>query len=467
MALEQAQYNVVNNTNLSVLGVDDLTHMISEYPFFAPAQFLLALKQKEKSSYSYHSQIQKAALFFSNPMWLQYQLHNGTIQEPVLEKVDLNNHELTETAIPTTSEKPIVTEIAEPKAAIEATSIVYQSIPTIEAEVTKTVPLISDEVNASTITNVETEVTHIDTIVPEITNLHKDVAAIIPEPEILPVSPMQPTSVITTVQENGVVDYTAYALSNSLRDEPITAPTVPSTNANFENKPAFAIPTLEAVKKMLNVNSIDASTAATIVNQPTKNNASTIPAYTFNGFSDNTISTNAVTLSEAAYHEDDNDTSVLEEEEEKNHTNNIASVLSHQISDFKKPITEDTKLEFETEPLFKVDYFASQGIKIDLTKQPQDKLTIQLRRFTDWLKQIKGQSPNPQDLGTDPELEKAIANIAKASIAAREIVTETMADVFIKQGKVDKAIQLYIKLSFLDPQKSAYFAQKIQQLKGI
>jgi hypothetical protein len=42
-----------------------------------------------------------------------------------------------------------------------------------------------------------------------------------------------------------------------------------------------------------------------------------------------------------------------------------------------------------------------------------------------------------------------------------------MADVFIKQGKVDKAIQLYIKLSFLDPHKSAYFATKIQQLKGI
>jgi hypothetical protein len=177
------------------------------------------------------------------------------------------------------------------------------------------------------------------------------------------------------------------------------------------------------------------------------------------------LAPNAVALSEA--YSEEEDIAVLEEEEEKNHTNNISAVLSNQMADFKKPITEETKLEFESEPLFKVDYFASQGIKIDLTKQPQDKLTIQLRRFTDWLKQIKGQSPNPQDLGTDPELEKAIANIAKASIAAREIVTETMADVFIKQGKVDKAIQLYIKLSFLDPHKSAYFAGKIQQLKGI
>ena len=36
-----------------------------------------------------------------------------------------------------------------------------------------------------------------------------------------------------------------------------------------------------------------------------------------------------------------------------------------------------------------------------------------------------------------------------------------------KQGKLDKAIQLYIKLSFLNTDKSAYFATKIQQLKGI
>ena len=83
------------------------------------------------------------------------------------------------------------------------------------------------------------------------------------------------------------------------------------------------------------------------------------------------------------------------------------------------------------------------------------------------MKQIKKTDTNPQDLGTDPELEKAIQNIAKTSIEAKEIVTETMADVFIKQGKVSKAIQLYIKLSFLDPTKSTYFASKIQQLKGI
>jgi len=137
------------------------------------------------------------------------------------------------------------------------------------------------------------------------------------------------------------------------------------------------------------------------------------------------------------------------------------------MADFKKPVTQEAKLDYETEPAYTVDYFASQGIKADLTKQPQDKLTIQLLKFTDWLKIIKKSNPNPTDLGTDPELENAIQGIAQTSNEAREIITETMADVFVKQGKIDKAVQLYIKLSFLEPDKSAYFAAKIQELKGI
>ena len=151
----------------------------------------------------------------------------------------------------------------------------------------------------------------------------------------------------------------------------------------------------------------------------------------------------------------------------ENQMEKYASLLSHQVSDFKKPVEENAKLDFEMEPYYTIDYFASQGIKVDLTQQPQDKLTKQLLKFTDWLKKMKTVSPNPQDLGTDPELEKAIQGIAQTSNEAKEIATETMAEVFVKQGKIDKAVQLYIKLSFLDPEKSSYFAAKIQQLKGM
>ena len=149
----------------------------------------------------------------------------------------------------------------------------------------------------------------------------------------------------------------------------------------------------------------------------------------------------------------------------------ISANFSSQLAGFKKSFNQapakDAKLDFEREPYYTIDYFASQGIKADLSQMPQDRLTRQLLTFTDWLKKMKVVSPNPQDLGTDPELENAIREIAQTSNEAKEIATETMAEVFVKQGKIDKAVQLYIKLSFLDPKKSSYFASKIQQLKGM
>jgi hypothetical protein len=145
----------------------------------------------------------------------------------------------------------------------------------------------------------------------------------------------------------------------------------------------------------------------------------------------------------------------------------ISHLLSTQLADFKKPVKEEEELEIAKEPMHTIDYFASQGIKIDLSKIPQDKLTTHLRRFTDWLKYMKHDNPNPIDLGTNQDLEEAVEIIANTSNEQKEIVTETMADVLQKQGQLDKAIQLYIKLSFLNPEKSAYFASKIQHLKGI
>lgn len=151
---------------------------------------------------------------------------------------------------------------------------------------------------------------------------------------------------------------------------------------------------------------------------------------------------------------------------EEDANNKIAAILQAQLEAFKQPVAENESI-VTPQAHHMVDYFESQGIKIDLTQIPQDKLTAKLRKFTDWLRQMKNHNPNPVDLGTDPALETAVSAIAQTSNEMKEVVTETMADVLLKQGQVDKAIQLYIKLSFLNPEKSAYFAAKIQELKGI
>ncbi len=142
----------------------------------------------------------------------------------------------------------------------------------------------------------------------------------------------------------------------------------------------------------------------------------------------------------------------------------ISSLLSGQAEEFNKPVTEEAQIKIETEPLHSVDYFASQGIKID-EKKEENSLDKKVHKFTDWLRQMKRINPQPVDLGTDSEEESFVANIAASSNQTKEIITESMAEVLVKQNKKDKALEIYEKLSLLYPLKNAYFAAKIQQIK--
>lgn len=119
----------------------------------------------------------------------------------------------------------------------------------------------------------------------------------------------------------------------------------------------------------------------------------------------------------------------------------------------------------DLEPYHTVDYFASQGIKVDIIVEPKDKLGKQLKSFTDWLKTMKRIGPTPANLSINTEAEKKVLHHAASSITKDEIITETMAEVLAKQGKIDKAIEVYKQLHLINPDKNAYFAVKIQQLK--
>ena len=123
--------------------------------------------------------------------------------------------------------------------------------------------------------------------------------------------------------------------------------------------------------------------------------------------------------------------------------------------------TEDT-ISFE--PLHTSDYFASVGIKFNEEVKPGDKLGKQLKSFTDWLKTMK-KIHNDQ---LPPQSEQSvivIQQMAEKSNTENEVLTETMADILLQQGKRTKAIEVYKKLSLLNPSKSAYFATKIDHIK--
>jgi hypothetical protein len=149
------------------------------------------------------------------------------------------------------------------------------------------------------------------------------------------------------------------------------------------------------------------------------------------------------------------------------HNQRIASVLQEHLADFKKPVSEDTPVPIESEPYHTIDYFASQGIKLTAEQLSQDHFSVKVKKFTDWLKQMKRIAPQQIEVDMDEAAERKVKTIAAGSNEPKEVVTETMAEVLAKQGMADKAIEVYEKLSFLYPSKSAYFASQIEQLKGI
>lgn len=70
----------------------------------------------------------------------------------------------------------------------------------------------------------------------------------------------------------------------------------------------------------------------------------------------------------------------------------------------------------------------------------------------------------PEELGDSPTV--PVEDLAKKSIKSDDsLYTETMAVIFEKQGRFDRAIDIYEKLISRNPEKSSTFAIRISELK--
>jgi hypothetical protein len=123
---------------------------------------------------------------------------------------------------------------------------------------------------------------------------------------------------------------------------------------------------------------------------------------------------------------------------------------------------EEEQLAFE--PLYAIDYFASQGIRLKQEQLGTDNLSKQVKTFTQWLQSMK-KTYHTEQQETPKTEDKTISHLADASNEAEEILTETMAEVLLQQGKKTQAIRIWEKLSLLHPEKSHYFASRISALK--
>ncbi|ASZ12044.1 hypothetical protein KTO58_14560 [Chitinophaga pendula] len=141
------------------------------------------------------------------------------------------------------------------------------------------------------------------------------------------------------------------------------------------------------------------------------------------------------------------------------------------------PATTADTLTFQ--PLYTEDYFAYKRLKSpDIADDLNEKGMAEMRSFTDWLRDMKDSFAVKASKDwyhsqlhriyedEDPEVSETVERMAMSSITLNEdIVSETLAEIWAKQQQYHTAIQIYQKLSLLNPDKNAYFAQKIKELQ--
>jgi hypothetical protein len=131
------------------------------------------------------------------------------------------------------------------------------------------------------------------------------------------------------------------------------------------------------------------------------------------------------------------------------------------------------------QPLYTDDYFAYKRLKEpEVAEVISEKGASEMKSFTSWLKDIKytfsekaTKEQYHKELKRsyedfDPEVSEAVEKMAMESITLTDdVVSETLAEIWAKQRQYQTAIHIYQKLSLLNPNKSAYFAQKIKELQ--
>jgi hypothetical protein len=160
----------------------------------------------------------------------------------------------------------------------------------------------------------------------------------------------------------------------------------------------------------------------------------------------------------------------------------------------QEPIEKNSHL---IQPIYTEDYFLHEGVEIsnelpepeELIPQQQDdgqQSLMVMRSFSEWLSYFKTKSKEQQEEEEDKKALKTLLQKQKLAAAIEEeneeipeqvfemavnsitqedgLASESLAEIYVKQAKYDKAIDMYRKLSLRNPQKNTYFARKIEEI---
>jgi hypothetical protein len=112
--------------------VGELKQLVNEYPYFAPAKFLLAKKMKEKNAFLYEEYIQRAAIYFQNPAWLEHMLQDRSANDHTEQALISNTEKIESFKTETEAEIPLTTPTdTEPSAPVvpKEAEIERQEVP--------------------------------------------------------------------------------------------------------------------------------------------------------------------------------------------------------------------------------------------------------------------------------------------------------------------------------------------------
>ena len=342
---------IAGKSSLEECTGEELRKLAAQYPYFSPAQLLFVRKLKDEKKPLLKEHIEKASLYFENPLWFNHLLHRDTLASPI------------EIIHSIKDEPPVPIEKEE-----EETPVPIEKVEETPLPIEK-----------------EDEETHVPIEKKE-----------------------EETPVLIEKEEESPVQIE--------REEEKPAPIEIKEEETPVPERAFVMET--------------PATHEEVVDQTRENEHES----------------NAEDLAEPAV--------------------NTNPELLVELSRYKLEETEIPESALSFEPYHTIDYFASQGINAKEEETPQDKLTKQLKSFTEWLKVMKKLPSAEIAKAINPAEEQRVEKMARRSIGDRDVVTEAMAEVWEKQSNPQKAVELYEKLSLLNPHKSSYFAAKIEKLKN-
>jgi len=150
-------------------------------------------------------------------------------------------------------------------------------------------------------------------------------------------------------------------------------------------------------------------------------------------------------------------------------------------------------------PVYTEDYFLQQGekVSVELPEEIDSLIPVEdedeaakslmvMMSFSEWLLHFKNTAQKQKEETKDQralktmwqkeklaaameeeneEIPENVFEMAVNSIAKEDgLASESLAEIYIKQGKYDRAVDMYRKLSLRNPQKNTYFALKIEEI---